>query len=164
MSLTQRDLFEDIDDDTQQSRYLTFGLGEEIFGLDIGCVTEIIGLMPISPLPEMPTFVRGVINLRGKVIPVMDLRLRFKMPEIEYGERTCIVIIDNGSLHAGLIVEHVADVVYIDETDIVPPPTFDGLPRNRCVSGIAKSGGSVKMLLDCTKLLRPEEEELLIHL
>ncbi len=163
MSLLERDLFEDTDD-TQQSRYLTFGLGEEVYGLDIGCVTEIIGLMPISPLPEMPTFVRGVINLRGKVIPVMDLRLRFKMPAIEYGERTCIVIIDNGSLNAGLIVEHVADVVHIEEADIVPPPTFDGLPQNRCVSGIAKSGGSVKLLLDCTKLLKPEEEELLMDL
>ncbi|HWR21902.1 MAG TPA: chemotaxis protein CheW [Feifaniaceae bacterium] len=163
MSLMERDLFEDTDD-TQQSRYLTFGLGEEIYGLDIGCVTEIIGLMPISPLPEMPLFIRGVINLRGKIIPVMDLRLRFKMPVIEYGERTCIVIIDNGALNAGLIVEHVADVVQIDEANIVPPPTFEGLPQNRCVSGIEKSGGSVKMLLDCTKLLKPEEEELLMNL
>ncbi len=157
------DTFEEIEE-IQQSRYLTFGLGEEVYGLDICFVTEIIGLMPISPLPEMPQFVKGIINLRGKVIPVMDLRLRFKMPPIEYGERTCIVIIDNGSINAGLIVEHVADVVNIDETDIVPPPTFEGLSQNRCVSGIAKTGGSVKLMLDCTKLLKPEEEELFINL
>ncbi len=163
MSLLQMDTFEELED-TQQNRYLTFGLGEEIYGLDIGFVTEIIGLMPISPLPEMPQFVKGVINLRGKVIPVMDLRLRFKMPTIEYGERTCIIIIDNGSINAGLIVEHVADVVNIEDADIVPPPTFEGLPQNRCVGGIAKSGDGVRMLLDCTKLLKPEEEELLINL
>ena len=163
MSFIERDTFEEVED-TQQDRYLTFGLGEEAYGLEIGCVTDIIGLMPISPLPEMPAFIKGVINLRGKVIPVMDLRIRFRMPEIAYGERTCIVIIDNGNLNAGLIVEHVSEVINIDETDIVPPPTFEGLSQNRCVSGIAKTGGGVKMILDCTKLLRPEEEELIINL
>ncbi len=163
MSFMQRDTFEEIEE-IQQSRYLTFGLGEEVYGLDIGFVTEIIGLMPIAPLPEMPAFIKGVINLRGKVIPVMDLRLRFKMPPMEYGERTCIIIIDNGNINAGLIVENVADVINIDEADIVPPPTFEGLSQNRCINGIAKTGGSVKLLLDCTKLLKPEEEELIINL
>ena len=84
------------EEDTQKGKFLTFSLGNESYGLEIKYVTEIIGIQPITEVPELPEYIRGIINLRGKIIPVMDVRLRFKKPFNEYNERTCIIVIDVG--------------------------------------------------------------------
>ena len=120
-------------------------------------MTEIIGIQEITEVPELPIYVKGIINLRGKIIPVMDVRLRFKKEQREYNDRTCIIVIDIRDISIGLIVDHVAEVVVIDPENIVPPPTIKTGFHNRYIKGIGKVGSEVKLLLDCNKLLNDEE-------
>lgn len=145
-------------EDTQKGRFLTFILGEESYGIDIKYVTEIIGLQPVTEVPEMPDYIRGIINLRGKIIPVMDVRLRFKKPAKEYNDRTCVVVIDIGDISIGLIVDSVSEVLTIPDEEIVPPPEVNKM-GNKYIKGIGKVGNEVKLLLDCNKLLNEEEVE-----
>ena len=111
-------------EDTQKGKFLTFSLGREDYGLEISYVIEIIGLQEITEVPGLPDYVRGIINLRGKIIPVMDVRLRFKKEAREYDDRTCTVVVDIKGVLVGLIVDRVAEVLVIDEAEIVPPPQF----------------------------------------
>jgi Chemotaxis signal transduction protein len=142
------------DEDTQADKYLCFRLGEESYGLDIRCVTEIIEMQRISAVPDMPKAVRGVINLRGSVIPVLDLRLRFGMPERAYDDRTCVIVSELRGLRVGLIVDTVEEVVEIPAGDIEPAPrmrTESG--EARYISGIGKACEKVKILLDVDKVV-----------
>lgn len=147
-------------EDTQHGRYLTFHIDNEAYGLKIKYVTEIIGVQPITKVPDVPGFIKGIINLRGKIIPVIDMRLRFNKQPIEYNDRTCVIIIDTLEYLAGLIVDQVADVMTIEEEDIAPPPSHKSGIRNKYISGIGKIDGQIKLLLDCEKLLSNQEEEL----
>lgn len=149
----------ELEEDTQKGRYLTFGLGKEAYGIEIEHVTEIIGIQAITELPELPEYIRGIINLRGKIIPVMDVRLRFKKDFREYNDRTCIIVIDISGISIGLIVDSVAEVLSIDEQDIVEPPKINNGQQNRYIKSIGKSGNDVKLLLDCDKLLTESERE-----
>lgn len=144
-------------EDTQRSKFLTFFIGKEAYGFEIKYVTEIIGIQEITEVPELPNYVRGIINLRGKIIPVMDVRLRFKKEAREYNDRTCIVVIDIHDISIGLIVDHVAEVVVIEPENIVPPPAIKTGFHNRYIKGIGKVGNEVKLLLDCDKLLNDDE-------
>ncbi len=144
-------------EDMQKDRYLTFILAEQIFGLEICFVTEIIGLQPITPLPEAPEYVRGVINLRGKIIPVLDVRLKFRMQPEPYNDRTCIIVVNIKDIPVGLIVDHVDEVLTIGREQITPPPEYGSGTQNRYISGIGKAGDHVHLLLDCEKLLREDE-------
>jgi len=144
-------------EDTQKGKFLTFSIGKEDYGFEIKYVTEIIGIQEITEVPELPVYVRGIINLRGKIIPVMDVRLRFKKEAIDYNDRTCIVVIDIHDISIGLIVDHVADVIVISPENIVPPPAVKTGFHNRYIKGIGKVGSEVKLLLDCDKLLNDEE-------
>lgn len=144
-------------EDTQHGRYLTFNLGEEVFGLEIRYVTEIIGMQPITKIPEVPDYIKGIINLRGKIIPVIDMRLKFGKESIDYDDRTCIVVIDTQEMVVGLIVDKVSEVMTIDDQDVVPPPSERTGIRNRYIQGIGKIEGNVKLLLDCKKLFDEEE-------
>lgn len=144
-------------EDTQKSKFLTFRIGKEDYGFEIKYVTEIIGIQEITEVPELPVYVKGIINLRGKIIPVMDVRLRFKKESREYNDRTCIIVIDIHDISIGLIVDHVAEVVVIDPENIVPPPAVKTGFHNRYIKGIGKVGSEVKLLLDCDKLLNDEE-------
>ncbi len=150
--------FPDQEEDTQKGMFLTFALGAESYGIEIRYVTEIVGIQPVTEIPELPDYIRGIINLRGKIIPVMDVRLRFKKAYREYNDRTCIVVIDIRDLSIGLIVDSVSEVVSIPDTEIVAPPEI-GKGGNRYIKGIGKLGGEVKLLLDCGKLLDEEEME-----
>ena len=141
-----------MDEDTQVGRFLTFALAEEFYGLEIRHVTEIVVMQPITPIPETPEYVKGIINLRGKIIPVIDMRLRFHSPTKPYDERTCIIVVDIQDIFVGLIVDGVAEVVTIDEENIVPPPNYKTGVQNRYIKGIGKVGSDVKLLLDCDKL------------
>lgn len=146
------------EEDTQKGRFLTFVLGNESYGIEIKFVTEIIGIQPVTEVPELPEYIRGIINLRGKIIPVMDVRLRFKKPFREYNDRTCIIVIDIQAVSIGLIVDNVSEVVTIPESGIVPPPEINK-GGSRYIKGIGKVGNEVKLLLDCNQMLNEEEAE-----
>ena len=145
--------------ETQQDTYVTFYSGNECFALDIRYVNEIIVYQEITQIPESEDYIKGLINLRGKIIPVMDVRIRFRQEPKEYTDRTCIIIINVKGTVAGLIVDKVAEVVKITTEDILEPPTLgkDDKSQNRYVYGIGKVGDSVKLLLDPDKLLKDED-------
>ena len=151
----------EIMEDTQKGKFLTFSVGKESYGIEIKFVTEIIGIQDITEVPELPNYVKGIINLRGKIIPVIDVRLRFKKQPKEYNDRTCIVVIEIKDISIGLIVDNVAEVINIDDNNIVPPPDIKTGFHNRYVRGIGKVGNEVKLLLDCDKLLNEDELETL---
>jgi purine-binding chemotaxis protein CheW len=143
-------------EETQKDKFLTFTLGKEYYGIEIKYVTEIIGIQPITEVPELPEYIRGIINLRGKIIPVMDVRLRFKKEFKEYNDRTCIIVIDAENILIGLIVDSVSEVLSIPSEDIVDPPDLNQ-HTNKYIKGIGKTGNDVKLILDCEKLLSEEE-------
>jgi len=145
--------------DTQKGKYVTFQSGSEYYGIKIQYVNEIIVFQEITPVPETEEYIKGLINLRGKIIPAIDVRLRFKQEEFEYNDRTCIIVIQVKSTCVGLIVEKIAEVVEIPDEDILPPPNLvqGDKTSKRYVYGIGKIGDSVKLLLDPDKLLNDEE-------
>lgn len=145
------------EEDTQKDRYLIFALGQESYGIEIQYVTEIIGLQGITQVPELPNYIRGVTNLRGNIIPLMDVRLRFKKDPLEYNDRTCVIIIDINDINIGLIVDRVSEVITILEVDIVEPPNINHTLNHRFIKRIGKVGDDVKLLLDCEKLLNEDD-------
>lgn len=147
------------DTDERNGMYMTFKSGEEYFGLKIQYVSEIIQFQAITEIPETEDYIKGLINLRGKVIPVIDVRLRFCQQPFEYNDRTCIIVLNVDTMLVGLIVEKIAEVVDIREENILPPPKLGRSDRlqNKYVYGIGKVGNSVKLLLDPDKLLNDEE-------
>ncbi|SNS05061.1 purine-binding chemotaxis protein CheW [Anaerovirgula multivorans] len=149
----------EMEEDTQKGRFLTFSLGKESYGIEIKYVIEIIGLQAITEIPELPEYVKGIINLRGKIIPVMDVRLRFKKEPREYNDRTCVIVIDIKDVSIGLIIDSVSEVLTIPEEDIVEPPKMNKGFNNRYIKKIGKVGNDVKLLLDCEKLLSEDELE-----
>lgn len=153
MSLEQTEMYEQ-EEDTQHGRYLTFAVGEEVYGIGIGMVTEIVGLQPITAMPEMPDYIKGIINLRGKIILVMDMRKRFRKEPMEYTDRTCIIVLDMQDASIGLIVDQVQEVAAINDEDISPPPEHLGGLQNQFISGIGKTGGEVTLLIDREKLFQ----------
>ncbi|MDI6761876.1 MAG: chemotaxis protein CheW [Thermodesulfobacteriota bacterium] len=145
----------------REGKYLTFSLAGEEYGIGILKVKEIIGMMPITTVPRTPSFVKGVINLRGKVIPVVDLRLKFGMEEMGYTERTCIIVVEirgeRGSVLIGIVVDSVSEVLNIKGGDIEETPTFGARLDTDYILGMAKMNGGVKILLDIDKVLGDEE-------
>lgn len=154
MGVEQEALYEEWED-TQQGRFLTFIVDGEALGVEIGYVKEIIGIQPIAHLPDTPDYVKGVINLRGKIIPVIDMRLKFRKEPEEYTDRTCVIVVETGARNAGLIVDQVTEVLRIEQNDIVPPPE-QSAGSSGYVKGIGKADGQVKLLLDTEKLLSQE--------
>ncbi len=138
-------------------KYLTFVLGQEEYGLEILKVKEIIGLMEITRVPRMPDFVRGVINLRGRIIPVIDLRSRFGMPEQEDTRETCIIVVDLDGVLMGVVVDRVSEVLDLSAEDIEETPEFGTAVDTAFITGMGKSGDRVIMLLDIGKVLLGEE-------
>jgi len=145
----------------REGKYLTFTLANEEYGLEILKVREIIGLMDITAIPQTPAYVKGVINLRGKVIPVIDLRLKFGLPPMEYGERTCIIVVEvrtsSASIQMGVVVDTVSEVLNINGADIEPAPSFGTRVDTKYILGIAKARGAIKILLDIDQVVGPRE-------
>ncbi len=145
----------------KEGKYLTFTLADEEYGIGILKIREIIGMLPITSVPQTPPFVKGVINLRGKVIPVLDLRLRFGMQEIEYSERTCIIVVEiegpAGTVQIGIVVDAVSEVMNIKGEDIEETPTFGVKLNTAYILGMAKMEGGVKILLEIDRVLSAEE-------
>ncbi len=146
-----------LDVDTQKDRFLSFRIGKEDYAIEIRFVTEIIVMHTVTEVPDTPPFIKGVINLRGKVIPVMDVRERFNLEKREYDDRTCIVVVDVGEITVGLIVDTVNEVIDIPEINIDPPPaTHSGIESNY-INGMGKVGEKVKILLDVKNVLILDE-------
>jgi len=137
-------------------KYMTFTLDGEEYGVGILKVRELIGLMDITQVPQMPDYVKGVINLRGKVIPVFDLRLRFGLEEAEYTDETCIIVVDVGSM-VGIVVDTVQEVADIPGKDIEPPPPLGSTVDTTFLVGMGKVDGKVKILLDIDRILSTED-------
>ncbi|AFA48299.1 chemotaxis protein CheW [Acetobacterium woodii] len=157
------DEFEEIEldeeDETEEDKFLTFALGNESYALEIIYVAEIIGIQKITEVPELPEYVKGIISLRGQIIPVVDVRLRFKKAPRDYDERTCIIVVDLANMPVGLIVDSVSEVIRIPAEAIVPHPELDQSYSRQFVRGMGKVGTEVKLLIDCHKLLEDDEME-----
>ncbi|MGE5389944.1 MAG: chemotaxis protein CheW [Deltaproteobacteria bacterium] len=148
----------EIEDDTQKGKFLTFMMGKEEYGIEIRYVTEIIGgIESITEVPEVPHYIKGIINLRGKIIPVMDINLRFNKDARQYDDRTCIIVVDINDLSVGLIVDNVTEVLNINDEEIVDPPDGRAGFRQKYIHKIGKVGSAVKLLLDCEKLLGSDD-------
>jgi len=149
----------------REGKYLTFTLADEEYGIGILKIKEIIGMMPITSVPQTPDFVKGVINLRGKVIPVVDLRRRFGMDAIDYTERTCIIVVEmqgqTGTVMIGIVVDSVSEVLNIKKEDVEETPAFGTRVNTDYIFGMAKIEGGVKILLDIDKVLSAEEAAML---
>jgi purine-binding chemotaxis protein CheW len=160
---TEDELFladDDDDENSQENQYLLFPLGEEIYGINIGSITEIVEKQKITEVPDMPEYIKGVINLRGRIIPVLDLRVRFGMETRTYDDRTCIIIVRVGERTVGFIVDTVAEVQNIAQNNIEPPPEFksDKITK-KYIRGLGKVGKSVKILIDVEKVINQEDIE-----
>lgn len=146
---------------TRTGKYLTFYLKKEEYGIGILRVKEIIGLMTITAVPRVPVFVKGVINLRGKVIPVIDLRLKFGMDPIDYSERTCIIVVEMeaqaGTVQIGVVVDAVSEVLFIRDEEIEDTPAFGAKLDTDYILGMAKTNNGVKILLNIDKVLSSDE-------
>ncbi|MDL2224835.1 chemotaxis protein CheW [Eubacteriales bacterium OttesenSCG-928-M02] len=144
--------------------YLTFYLADVLYGIPIRYVTEIIGLAPITQLPQVPPYIKGIMNLRGSIVPLMDLRLRFSMPVIPYTDRTCVIVTVYEGVTLGLIVDQMAEVLTLDEEMISPPPTEEGKSAS-LLSGIGKTDTATILILhdgalfDDEAIPTPESEE-----
>ena len=151
----------------REGKYLTFTLADEEYGIGILKIKEIIGMMPITTVPQTPEFVKGVINLRGKVIPVIDLRLRFGMEAIDYTERTCIIVVEiegqSGTVLIGIVVDSVSEVLNIKSEEIEDTPTFGTSLNTDYILGMAKMEGRVKILLHIDRVLSVGEITALSH-
>ncbi|MDR1045816.1 MAG: chemotaxis protein CheW [Candidatus Adiutrix sp.] len=145
----------------QENKFLQFELDGEYYGVDILKVREINGLMDITAVPQTPLFMKGLINLRGKVVPVIDLRLKFGLPEYRYDERTSIIVIEIKSVHGqvqmGIVVDTVSEVVNIRAENIEPAPNFGARLKSDYIRGMAKAKGRVIIILDIDLILTDEE-------
>ena len=145
----------------REGKYLTFALAEEEYGIGILKVKEIIGMMPVTHVPQTPDFVKGVINLRGKVIPVVDLRLRFGLQVAAYTERTCIIVVEaagsHGAVLMGIVVDAVSEVLNIRGADVENTPAFGVKLDTDFILGMAKAAGGIKILLDIDRVLNSED-------
>ena len=153
MENEQDDIVRETKEDTTKDRYLTFEIDNEEYGVDISNVIEIITMSAITWVPETPDFLKGVINLRGSIVPVIDARLRFKKPEKEYDSLTCIIVVEYENYTVGVIVDTVNEVMFIPEDKISLPPNAKLKYQNKFIKSIGKVGKDVQLLLDVDKFL-----------
>lgn len=154
LNLTQAEI-EEIED-SLKDKYLTFDIEQESFAIPIKYVNQIIGIQKISNMPDTPPYVKGVVNLRGKVIPVIDARLRFGLEAVEYNDRTCIIVMIIEDDLYGLIVDKVSEVVYIKEDQVTPPLNQKLTKGNKYIAGIGKVGDQVKIIISPSEILSEE--------
>ncbi|SHI75510.1 chemotaxis protein CheW [Parasporobacterium paucivorans] len=161
IDLSDRNIAMEADEaeDTLKDRYLTFFLGKENYAIEIRYVTEIIGRQNITEMPELPEYFKGILNLRGRIIPIMDARLRFKKEPREYTDRTCIIVFNLDGILMGLVVDSVTEVLTIPEESVVELARVSESFENRYIKKVAKTGSEIKMIVDCRKLLSKDELE-----
>ncbi len=146
---------------TMEGKYLTFVLGDEEYGIEILSVREIIGLIDITSVPQTPDYMKGVINLRGKVIPVIDLRLKFSMQEEEHTQETCVIVVEVDNASIGIIVDSVSEVSDISREDIEDAPSFEQGIDASFIMGLGKVKGKIIIMLDIETVLSPEDIEMI---
>lgn len=145
-------------DNTVLGKVMTFNIGEQVYGIEIQYVTEIIGVQSITKVPHVPDYIKGIINVRSKVVPVVDIRARFGKPEIPYNSRTCIITLSFNETSVGIIVDSVADVEDIRTSDISATPENKGVNSNEFIQYMIRSGeNTTKLILDVAKLLDEQE-------
>jgi len=151
----------------REGKYLTFSMAGEEYGIGILKVKEIIGMMTVTMVPQTPSYVKGVINLRGKIIPVVSLRLKFGLEEIDYTDRTCIIVVEvrtgAGSVLMGIMVDEVSEVLNIRNAEIEDTPAFGTSLKTDFILGMAKTGNRVKILLDIDKVISGQEMEMVLQ-
>lgn len=159
--ITDRDLMpeETGEEDTLKDRYLMFSLGDENYGIEIRYVTEIASIQKITEMPELPQYFKGILNLRGRIVPIMDARIRFGKDSVPYNDRSCIIVFSLDGMLIGLVVDSVSDVATIPERNIVDLSIVSREFQNRFIQKVAKNGKEMKMLIDCRKLLSEEDHE-----
>lgn len=141
------------EEDTLSNKYLVFDLDKQEYAIAIQYVVDIINVQPVTRVPSCPDFVRGITNLRGKVIPIIDVRIRFGKQQQDYNERTCIIVVELGDVSVGMIIDSVSEVLTLENEDISPPPSFSGGNDTRFVEGIGKAENGIKLILDCKTVL-----------
>ncbi len=152
------DLLEDyLDEDTQKDRFLSFKIANEDYAIEIKYIIEIIGIQKVTKVPNISNYIKGIINLRGNIIPVVDIRKRFGLDEIPYNDRTCIIVVSLSNTSIGLIVDEVQEVVNISEDFIAPPPATNKGSHSKFIQGIGRVGKTVKILLNINRLLYEDE-------
>jgi purine-binding chemotaxis protein CheW len=156
--------FEDAEENTLKDKYLTFLTDGQILGIPIADVVQIVGMQEITPVPEFPGYAKGIINMRGTIIPVIDVRLRLHKAEAGYGEKTCTIVTNIDGIYIGFIVDSVSEVLSIDKKDISKPPAIGRDYVNSYITGIGKVNGNVVLLLDTQKILSEKEVELITNL
>lgn len=147
---------EEIEEDTLKDKYLTFHIDNQDYGIAIRHVIEIIGIQQITKIPDSPNYIKGVINLRGKVIPIMDIRLRFGIEGRDYDDRTCVIVVQLDQTSLGLVVDTVSEVVFIDENSIEPSPSQSSNGES-FIEGMGKIGNEIKILLDVDQMVRNDD-------
>ncbi|WP_326910465.1 chemotaxis protein CheW [Sedimentibacter sp. MB31-C6] len=160
MENTLRDLKEINNEDTLRDKYLTFFTDKQLFGIPIADVVQIVGVQEITSVPEFPNYAKGIINLRGTIIPIIDMRLRLNKEEIEYNERTCIIVTNIQGVFIGFIVDSVNEVTNIDKNNISEPPKMGVDYINSYITGVAKQENKIILLLNTQKLLNEKEVEM----
>ena len=148
---------EDLQEDLQKHQYLIFKLDSGTYGIDIKNVTEIVNIQTITAVPGMPTYIKGIINLRGKIIPVVDVRLRFELPTVAYNDRTCIIIIEWKGFTVGLVVDGVSEVLTMNDENILDPPEFND-KENKYIEFIGKTENALICIINCETLLTYEDK------
>lgn len=141
------------DEDTLTDRYLTFNIGKQIYAIEIRNITEIIGIQKITKVPNIKPFIKGIINLRGIIVPIVDVRKRFNLPAVEYDEKTCIVVVNFNNVEIGLIVDEVAEVINIPAEELSPPPETNKGSESRFIEAMAKINKSIIILLNLERVL-----------
>lgn len=141
--------------------WLVFALGGTEYAMAVERVREIIGLLPITRVPRLPEAVRGVVNLRGRVVPVVDLRIRFGLEAVDHGQRTCIIVVQAAGIELGVVVDRVSEVVRIAETEIEEAPRFGAAIDTGYLLGVARHGDRVRLLLDVDRAVAPPELDVL---
>lgn len=141
-------------EDTMKDKFLTFALDGQNYAFELEYVIDIIGITAMTIIPKLPAYIKGVINLRGKILPIVDLRLRFHKEERAYDDRTCVIVVTLDDIPVGLVVDSVSEVITIPEADVAPPPSFESSDlASRYIYGIGKVGEEIKLILDCERVL-----------
>lgn len=145
---------------TEITKVLTFYIGEQVYGIEIPDVIEIIEVPPITAVPGVPSYIKGIINVRSKIVPVVNIRSRFSKEEIPFNDRTCIIIVSTGDdVSVGLIVDSVADVIPVTEQHISKTPELTGVNSNKFIKSILEMNDGIKLVLDVSKLIDEHASE-----
>lgn len=143
------EIFSNAHTDDLEGRFLTFYINGALYGIELSHVIEIIQVQSFTHIPNVPPYVKGVINLRGKIVPAIDVRLKFNLPEIEYNDKTCIIVVTINDMQVGLIVDSVSEVATINPDRVSVPPEFGSRDTNKYLAGIAEVGKRVILIIDC---------------